>query len=125
LVPGCTSFEVERTDEKTLVIQSRAPNIFACDDFGPVHEFYAVRFSNVFLGELEFKQGERLERGGLVVEILELDAEKLPSRVAFRFNASLDSPAFHWLQFNCEARSYEPFPVPAVDQRVTVFGPAR
>ena len=125
LVPGCTSFEVERTDEKTLVIQSRAPNIFACDDFGPVHEFYAVRFSNVFLGELEFKQGERLERGGLVVEILELDAEKLPSRVAFRFNASLDSPAFHWLQFNCEARSYEPFPVPAVGQRVTVFGPVR
>jgi hypothetical protein len=64
-------------------------------------------------------------RGGLVVEILDLDAAKLPSRVAFRFNASLDSPAFHWLQFNCEARSYEPFPVPAVGQRVTVFGPVR
>ena len=70
-------------------------------------------------------KGERLERGGLVVEILELDAAKLPSRVAFRFKASLDSPAFRWLQFNYEARSYEPFPVPAVGQRVTVFGPVR
>jgi hypothetical protein len=88
LVPGCTSFEVERSDEKTLVIQPKAPNIFACDDFGPVHELYAVRFSNVFLGELQFKQGERLERGGLVVEILELDAAELPCRVAFRFKIS-------------------------------------
>jgi hypothetical protein len=126
LVPGCTSFEVERSDEKTLVIQSKAPNIFACDDdVGPVHPLYAVRFSNVFLGELEFEKGERLERGGLVVEILDLDAAKLPSRIAFRFNASLDSPTFHWLQFDCQTRSYRPFPVPAVGQRVTVFGPVR
>jgi hypothetical protein len=85
----------------------------------------SVRYSNVFLGELRFKKGERLERGGLVVEILDLDAAKLPSRVAFRFNASLDSPAFHWLQFNYQTRSYEPFAVPPVGQRVTVFGPVR
>src|ERR1017187_5553352 len=85
----------------------------------------SVRYSNVFLGELRFKKGERLERGGLVVEILDLDAAKLPSRVAFRFNASLDSPAFHWLQFNYQTRSYEPFAVPSVGQRVTVFGPFR
>jgi hypothetical protein len=125
LVSACTSFEVERADENTLVIQSKAPNIFACDGFGPIHKLYAVRFSNVFLGELEFKKGERLERGGLLVEILELDAAKLPSRVAFRFEASLDSPSFHWLQFDYKARSYVPFPVPAVGQRVTVFGPVR
>jgi hypothetical protein len=75
--------------------------------------------------ELEFKKGERLERGGLVVEILELDAGQVPSRVAFRFNASLDSPTFHWLQFDYQACSYEPLPVPAVGQRVTVFGPVR
>ena len=125
LVPGCTSFEVERSDETTLVIQSKAPNIFACDDFGPVHELYAVRFSNVFLGELQFKQGARLQRGGLMVEILELDAAELPCRVAFRFNASLDSPTFHWLQFNFQTRSCQPFLVPAVGRRVTVLGPVR
>jgi hypothetical protein len=122
LVPGCTSFEVERTDEKTLVIQPKASNIFACEDFGPVHKFYAVRFSNIFLGELEFKKDEQFERSGLVVDILELDAAKLPSRLAFRFNASLDSPTFHWLQFNFQTRAYEPFAIPAVGQRVTVFG---
>jgi hypothetical protein len=125
LLPGCTTFEVERTDERTLVARSKTPNIFSCEDVGPVNPLYALRFSNVFLGELEFKQGERFEQGGLVVEILELDAERLPSRVAFRFNASLDSPAFHWLQFNFDNRSYEPFAVPPVGQRITVFGPVR
>lgn len=123
LVPGCTSFEVERTDDKTLVIQPQAPNIFACDEIGPVHKLYALRFSNVFLGELGFKRGERLDRGCMVVEILELDATQMPSRVAFRFKASLDSPTFHWLQFNFETHSYEPFAVPAVGQRVTLVGP--
>jgi hypothetical protein len=122
LVPGCTSFEVERSDEKTLIIQSKAPNIFSCGDLGPVHPLYALRFSNVSVGELQFKKGERFERGGLVVEILELDAEKMPSRIACRFGTSLDSPTFHWLQFNCQNLSFEPFVVPAVGQHVTVVG---
>jgi len=125
LAPGCASFEVKRGDERTLVIQSKAPNIFACDDFGPVHTLYAVRFSNVFLGELQFKRGERLERGNLEVEILELDAAELPCRIALRFSASLDAPTFHWLQFNFQTHSYQPFLVPAIGQRVTVLGPVR
>jgi hypothetical protein len=54
-----------------------------------------------------------------------LDAAELPCRVAFRFNASLDSPTFHWLQFNFQTRSCQPFLVPAVGQRVTVLGPVR
>jgi hypothetical protein len=123
LVPGCTTFEVERADDKTLVARPKTPNIFSCEDVGPINPLYALRFSNMFLGELAFKYGERLERGALVVEILELDKESLPSLVAFRFNASLDSPTFHWLQFNFDTRSYEPFGVPPVGQRVTVFGP--
>ncbi|HEY5913377.1 MAG TPA: hypothetical protein VJA21_22550, partial [Verrucomicrobiae bacterium] len=69
--------------------------------------------------------GERFERGPLIAEILELDAAELPSRVAFRFNASLDSPRFHWLQFDFQTCSHVPFPVPAVGQRVTVVGPER
>jgi hypothetical protein len=121
LVPGCTSFDVERLDEKTLVIQSKAPNIFSCDDVGPFNPLYAVRFSNAFLGELEFQKSERFERGNMVVEILEVDAARLPSRVAFRFNASLDSPRYHWLQFDCKTRSHAPFTVPAIGQRVTVL----
>jgi hypothetical protein len=46
LVPGCTSFDVERTDDKTLVIQSKAPDIFSCDDVGPIHFAYTFRTCN-------------------------------------------------------------------------------
>lgn len=122
LVPGCVSFDVERSDEKTLIIQSKGSNIFSSDEVGPVNPLYAIRFSNMFLGKMEFKTGQRLERGDLAVEILKLDAANLPSRVAFRFKAPLDSPRFHWLQFNCQTRSHELFPMPAIGQRVTVFG---
>jgi len=123
LVPGCTSFEVERSDESTMVIRSKAPNIFSCDEVGPVHPLYALRFSNTFLSAMQFKAGERIERRSMEVEILELDAAQLPSRVAMRFKASLDSPTFHCLRFDCQSCSYEPFAVPAVGQRVIVWGP--
>jgi hypothetical protein len=61
--------------------------------------------------------------GSLTVEILESDASDLPSRVAFRFNTPLDSPAFHWLRFDWPTLSYQPFKIPAVGQSVTLFGP--
>lgn len=122
LVPGCTSFDLERADEKTLIIQSKTPNIFSCDDVGPVHPLYAVRFSNVFLGELSFKQNQQFERGPMVAEILQLDATRMPSRVAFRFKGSLDSSAFCWMQFNWRTGSHQPFAIPAIGERVAITG---
>jgi hypothetical protein len=69
------------------------------------------------------KKGYRRALGGLTVEILESDASDLPSRVAFRFDTSLDSPDFHWLQFDWRTLSYMPFKIPAIGQSVTVSGP--
>ena len=100
LVPGCTSFDVQRTDDKTLVIQSKAPDIFFCDDVGPVHLAYALQDLQPASGYPRCKKGDRYDLGSLTVEILESDASDLPSRVAFRFDTSLDSPDFHWLRFD-------------------------
>ena len=123
LVPGCTSFDVQRTDDKTLVIQSQAPDIFSCDDLGPIHVAYAFGTLNRYLGEPRCKKGDRYDLGTLEVEVLELDASDLPSRVAFRFDDSLDSPDFHWLYYDWRTWSYQPFKVPAVGQSVTLSGP--
>ena len=123
LVPGCTSFDVERTDDKTLVIQSKAPDIFSCDDVGPIHAAYACRAVNMLVGAPGCKKGDRHDLSGLTVEILESDASDLPSRVAFRFDTSLDSPDFHWLRFDWRTLSYQPFKVPAIGQSVTLSGP--
>ena len=129
LVPGCTSLNVQRTDDKTLVIQSQAPNLFACDDVGPVHLAYLCRFGN-FIGNPRCKKGDRYELGSLTVEVLESDASDLASRVAFRFDTSLDSPGFHWLRFDREkalasSQAYQPFKIPAIGRSVTLSGPSR
>jgi hypothetical protein len=62
------------------------------------------------------------------VEVLESDASGLPSRVAFQFNTSLNSPDFHWLRFDYQMavtgqQAYQPFKIPAVGQRVTLPDP--
>jgi hypothetical protein len=52
-----------------------------------------------------------------------LDASDLPSRVAFHFDTSLDSPDFHWFWFNWRTSSSESFKMPAIGQSVTLSGP--
>jgi len=123
LVPGCTSFDVERTDDKTLVIQAQAPDIFSCDEVGRIHFAYAFRTANMALGELKCKKGDRYNLGSLTVEVLESDALDLASQVAFRFETSLDSPEFEWLWFDWRTLSYLPFKLPPIGQHVTMAGP--
>jgi len=130
LVPGLTSFNVERTDDNTLVIQSQAPDIFSCDNVGPIVGRYALQVCNQLLFGPKFKKGDRYDLDGLTVEVLEVDASNLPSRVAFRFNTSLDSPDFHWLRFDlrmalASSQSYQPFKIPAIGHSVTLSAPHR
>jgi hypothetical protein len=125
LVPACTSFDVQRTDDKTLVIQSHGSSIFSCDDVGPIHIAYAFSACDRLLpAGSKYKKGDRYNLGGLTVEVLESDASDLPSRVAFHFNTSLDSPDFRWLWFDWRTFSTEPFKIPAIGQSVTLLGPS-
>jgi hypothetical protein len=124
LVPGCTGFDVQRTDDKTLVIQSQGSNIFSCDDVGPIHIVYALNaFDRVLSTGSKYKKGSRCDFGNLTVEVLESDASDLPSRVAFHFDTSLDSPDFRWFWFDWRTSSREPFKMPAIGQSVTLSGP--
>ena len=124
LVPAGTGFTVQRTDDKTLVVQSQGPNIFSCDDVGPVHIAYVFSNGNLLLGRSECKTGDRFKLTGLTVEVLKSDATGLPSCVAFRFKTSLDSPAFRWLWWDWRTFSAQPFKTPALGQSVTLAGPA-
>jgi hypothetical protein len=124
-VPGCTGFDVQRTDDKTLVIQSQDSNIFSCDDVGPIHIANALSAFTLIGAEPKYKKGSRCNLGNLTVEILESDASDLPSRVAFKFDTSLDSPDFRWFWFDWRTASTEPFKMPAIGQSVTLSGPHR
>jgi len=125
LAPACTGFDIQRTDDKTLVIQSHGSNIFSCDDVGSVHIVNALSACNRMLPEPRCKKGDWYDLNGLTVEVLESDAAGLASRVAFRFDTSLDSPDFRWLWFDWRKLSSEPFELPAIGQSVTLSGPDR
>jgi hypothetical protein len=124
LAPGCITLDVQRTDDKTLVIQSRGPDLFSCDDMGPMHPAYAISTCNTAAGGIKLGKGHCTELPGLKVEVQEASKEGIPSRVAFRFDTSLDSPEFHWLWFNWLTVSNEPFHLPAIGQSVTLPGPS-
>ncbi|MGA2246736.1 MAG: hypothetical protein ABSH48_17225 [Verrucomicrobiota bacterium] len=124
LVPGCTSFTVHRTNDKTLVIRSQGPDIFSCDNLGAVHIAYVFSTCNLLLCRPESKTGDRYELSGLTVEVLKSDAAGLPSCIAFRFETSLDSPSFRWLWWDWRTFSAQPFKAPALGQSVTLAGPA-
>lgn len=125
LAPGCTSIDVQRTDDKTLVIQSQGPDIFSCDNVGLIHPAYGFREFNLILAAPQCKKGDRYDLGDITVEVLEADAANLPSRVAFRFDTPLDSPGYHWLWFDWRTFSYRPFQMPAIGQSVRLPGPPR
>jgi hypothetical protein len=121
LVPGGADFDVRRTDDKTLLIQSRAPNIFSWNDFGPVNHFYAISACTTAIG---VPQCKRCSLDGLTVEVLESDASGLALRVAFRFVKPLESADFLWLQWDWSSGSFKPFQPPAVGKSVTRRGPS-
>lgn len=123
LVPGCTGFDVQRTDARTLIIQSHGPDIFSCDDVGNLHPAYAMSAFACLGGQIQFHPGDRYNVGNLTVEILTLDAAQLPSCVAFHFDAPLDSSTFQWIWFDWRTWSSKPFKVPAIGQRITLTGP--
>ena len=125
LVPGCTSFDVQRTDDKTLVVQSQGPDIFSCEDMGPIHAAYFCRTLNMSVGGAKLGKGERRVLPGLTVEVQKVSQDGLPTRVAFRFDSSLDSPGFHWLQFDWPTFSCRPFKVPFIGQSITLSGPSQ
>ena len=126
LTPACTGFDVQRTDDRTLVIQSRGSNFFSCDDVGPVHVANALNaFDRLLSVNFKYKKGVREELTGLTVEVLETDASDIPSKVAFHFDHSLDSPDFLWFWFDWRSRAAEKFKIPAIGQNVTISGPTK
>jgi hypothetical protein len=126
LVPGCTGLELKRTDEKTLIVQTRASDIFACDDLGAAHVAYLFNsLDGIVVGRRPWKPGDRQILRGLTVEILEVSKPGLPVRVAFHFEQPLDSPLYHWLRFDWRRFSYGVFSVPRVGETVWVEGPVR
>jgi len=126
LVPGYADLEMQRTDESTLIVQTRTSDIFACDDLGAAHLAYACNaLDGIVMGRKPWKPGDRLSLRGMTAEILEVSELGLPARVAFHFEQSLDSPLYYWLRFDWRRFAYTQFSIPRIGETILVEGPVR
>ncbi|MFC1677740.1 hypothetical protein ACFL3G_11855, partial [Planctomycetota bacterium] len=79
-----TGLEVERTDERTLVIRSKEDNIFTSDQSSPVHFSHAFAIIDQLLCSSKmFEKNRRFVLEGMTVEVLEVDDKNLPREIAF------------------------------------------
>ncbi len=126
LIPGYASIQLQRTGEKTLVVQTSVRDMFTCEELGPSHMSYGCNsVDGVVVGRRRWTPGDRQVLRGLTVEILKTSSDGLPARVAFQFEEPLESPLYHWLRFDWRHFSYQVFKLPRIGETVQVQGPVR
>ena len=119
-----TALEIERTDEKTLVVRSKETNIFTSAQSSPLHSSHAFATADrLFYSSRVFEKNRRFVLKDLTIEILALDSSNLPKELAFTFDVPPEDKKFRWLQFNWRTFSYEPFSLPEPGEIVTTQGP--
>lgn len=67
-----------------------------------------------------FQAGDRVELEHLVVEILHVNGDGVPTDVNYHFSAPLESESFYWLQMN-ERGGYEEYAPPAIGDSVVFY----
>jgi hypothetical protein len=124
LASAYTALEIERTDEKTLVIRSKEDNFFTSNQDSPLHfsHVFAI-FDKLCCNSRMFEENRRFVLEGMTVDVLDLDDSGLPREITFTFDAPLEDKEFRWLQFNWRTFSYEPFILPAPGETVRTPGP--
>ncbi|MCF6284112.1 MAG: hypothetical protein L3K26_02845, partial [Candidatus Hydrogenedentes bacterium] len=101
LSAGNQAIAVERTDEHTLVLRPEG---------GYLLPTWAELFRSA---ELEpFAAGDTVGLDGLMVTVLEVQADGRPAAVQFRFDAPLGDEGLRWYFWG--GRMFEPFQVPAI-----------
>jgi hypothetical protein len=106
LYAGTSRLEVERVGARTLDITSK-------------HGWGHAPIERVFCTEGDLpRQGSEVRVASFVARVLEVNSERLPTRVRFTFEAALESPSFVWLNWErSHAVQWHP---PAVGERTTL-----
>jgi hypothetical protein len=124
LVPVTTGFEVTRPDASTLILTTKAIDLFDCPPLGPIHAAYALKTCNDFLfGWRTWKTGDRVRRKGFVAEILALSPRGAPRSVAFHFDRPLESEEMVWLFFDWRRPATSLFVLPQIGETIEIAGP--
>lgn len=125
LSPGWRTMEVQRLDERTLVIRTREGHLFETDTSPPLHMVHLFREIATLARpmDLPFEPNQTCTLSTMQVRVTALDERRLPTEVTFRFNAPLDDPGFYWIEYDWSAFCYRRFQVPPIGQTIQILGP--
>jgi hypothetical protein len=110
LCAGVHSLEMERTDDRTLVIR-------------PDDSFLRPPYCQVFRdpGVNPMHAGQVVRLTGFEATVVSVSADGRPTEVAFRFDVPLEDPSLRWVTFR--GRGYVPFTPPKVGEKIQIVGP--
>lgn len=125
LAPGMVPLEIERADDRTLVMRSpeglfqalgtyRAEHSPAPGALSPV--FLAQRLNQLSRAIWDDRTDTDVALSDLSIRVLERTHDGYPSAVAFRFAESLESPRLQFLEWR--DTGYVPFALPPLQGRV-------
>ena len=126
LVPALRPSQIQRADDKTLVIKSKKGDFFSCDKLGPMHPAYLFKgFSDLFMAHnQEFRQSDTITLPDVKVKIIHVDQNARPTELSFTFTLPLEDKVFCFYWFNRNWFRYERFEVPGIGQAVELPGPS-
>ncbi len=123
LVPGSTTFDVTRTDTRTLVLKTKSSDLFGSDSMEPVHVAHVLGAANELLaGGKRWNPGDRVSRKAFTVHVLTATARGAPSSISVRFDEPLESGRFFWLFFDWRTLKYSRFLPPEVGKSIEIPG---
>ena len=119
-----TALEIERIEEKSIVVRSKESNIFTANKSSPLHFAHGFAIVDQLVSHKRMFENRRtFVLKGMTVDVLALDDDGLPKEISFTFDAPLDDNSFNWLQFDWYLFQYKPFHLPKVGQIVATDGP--
>lgn len=125
LVPALRKLEIQRTDERTLIIKSKGGDFFSCDELGLMHLAYLFKnFNDLFLmHKHEFKPSHTATLPNMTAKVIRVAQNAMPTEISFTFTTPLEDKSLCFYWFNWNWLRYDRFEIPDIGQTVELPGP--
>jgi hypothetical protein len=124
---GHRAIEIERPDDRTLLLRPEGGFLASSGSLRPDHETKQLLFDQrcalrsldrLYRDDAPMTVGQRFHLLGVTVEITAVTNDGRPAEVMFRFATKLESRLFRWMRWDDGA--FVPFALPAVSQTITL-----
>lgn len=131
LAPGVTPFMLTRVGRNAVEIYSLSDSLAISSkaEFMPVSPLYSplygARRVDTFFAGMDYRLHEDATRSvrGTKITVKDVNAQGVPKRVRFDFDAPLESSQYQWLYWDFKHNRFLPFTLPALGESTRIAGP--